>query len=89
MAQGICAGREAKGRNIAQGDALSSALKKLDFAAYARGPEPFTEAARYAPTYAKTAATAIIGIPKLIAICAAKTALSTDAQPFTDQAYAL
>ena len=41
-----------------------------------------------ATTYASTAKPAIIGIPKLIAAWAATMALSTDAHPFTDQAYA-
>ncbi len=38
--------------------------------------------------YAKTAQTAIIGIPKEIPIWAATMALKTEAHPFTDQAYA-
>jgi hypothetical protein len=39
-----------------------------------------------ASKYAKTAPAAISDIPTLIAICAAKMALSTEAHPLTDQA---
>ena len=44
--------------------------------------------AKIATIYIITPPTAITGIPKLIAAWAATMALSTDAHPFTDQAYA-
>jgi len=42
--------------------------------------------APHASKYAKTAPAAISGIPTLIAIWAAKMALSTEAHPLSDQA---